>query len=694
MKANALYITLWLLLPVFSFSQIPDTLNPLENSTEQKIENLLEDTEGETDLTEITEELENYRKNPLNLNTASAEELFRMNLLDPIQIENLLAYRKRYGLFKTIFELAYIEGFDMPAINRILPFVTVAPVKGSNALKISDLSRGRHQLLLRYQEVLEPQAGYSAISDSLLQKSPNSRYIGSPQKLYLRYSWSLFNRFSAGITAEKDAGEEFFKGNRKDGFDFYSAHLSYTGKGLIKNLILGDYSVNMGQGLVCYSGVSFGKGGGPLSIRKRSTVIRRYTSADENRFFRGAAITIGKGPIEVSAFGSSKKIDGSIEIADSLDEEENYIQSFQETGSHATASEISSRKTIGQKLAGGRISYNKRILSLGFSHLSAFFDKNKTQGSSLYQQYDFSGKHQFNTGADFTINLPNLLFFGEAALNQNNSKAMLAGMLASPDPRLGFALLYRNYDKSYNGIFTNGFGEASSTSNERGIYIGLRLQPLSKFILSAYADIFSFPWLRYRLDKPSTGSEYYIQGDYQLSRNVSIYMRYKKENKPINPSASTEMINRPEEQIRHNFRFNIDYRVSSTLKLRSRYESSSYSLFDKTSKGYLVFQDVVYDLPKTGLSIYLRYALFDTDDYDSRIYTFENDLLYTFSVPSFYDRGARSYAMLRYSLGRYADIWLKLSQTAYTDKQLIGSGLTEIQGSKKTELRLQLRLKW
>lgn len=298
MKKGFFHTILLSIMTVSVYSQIPDTLNPVEYSIEQKIELLLEESETELDLTDITEELEYYRSFPLNLNSASADELARLNLLDPLQIEGILAYRRRFGIMKSIFELVYVDGFDMPTINKIIPFVTVEIVTKPKALKFVDLQRGRHQLFLRYQEVMEQQSGYSPASDSLLQKSPNSRYLGSPQKYYLRYNYSLYNKISFGLTAEKDAGEEFFTGNRKDGFDFYSAHLSYTGTGLLRSAVVGDYSINAGQGLVCNSGLSFGKGSGVLSIRKRSQTLRKYTSADENRFFRGAAATIGKGPLK------------------------------------------------------------------------------------------------------------------------------------------------------------------------------------------------------------------------------------------------------------------------------------------------------------------------------------------------------------------------------------------------------------
>jgi hypothetical protein len=59
--------------------------------------------------------------------------------------------------------------------------------------------------------------------------------------------------------------------------------------------------------------------------------------------------------------------------------------------------------------------------------------------------------------------------------------------------------------------------------------------------------------------------------------------------------------------------------------------------------------------------------LFNTDDWDSRIYTYENDLLYSFSIPSLAGRGSRSYIMLKYEIGEIAEIRVKYGFTSYAE---------------------------
>ncbi|MFT5596764.1 MAG: hypothetical protein ACI8QH_001563, partial [Flammeovirgaceae bacterium] len=109
------------------------------------------------------------------------------------------------------------------------------------------------------------------------------------------------------------------------------------------------------------------------------------------------------------------------------------------------------------------------------------------------------------------------------------------------------------------------------------------------------------------------------------------------------------------------------------------------------SRGFMAYQDVIWDVKKVPLRIAARYALFDTDNFDSRIYAFENDVLYFFSIPAYGGRGTRAYILIKYDLGRNTDIWLRVAQTYFTDRQVVGSGLEEIDGNTRTEMKFQIR---
>ncbi|MFA5492482.1 MAG: hypothetical protein WC245_06010, partial [Bacteroidales bacterium] len=253
---------------------------------QQNIEYIAEESGvEEADFSELTEKLEYYLKHPINLNKTTVDELRDLGLLTDIQIINFFDHIQRNGKLHSLYELQSIEGWDLATINKILPFVKISDVGVAHKYNFSEVMKeGNSQLFIRYMQTLEKQKGYKAIDDSTLAANPNSRYLGSPYKLYTRYQFKYYNLISFGFTAEKDPGEEFFKGTQKQGFDFYSAHFFIRNVGPFKAIALGDYNLQLGQGLTMWTGMSFGKTADAVFTKRNATGIKQYTSADENRF--------------------------------------------------------------------------------------------------------------------------------------------------------------------------------------------------------------------------------------------------------------------------------------------------------------------------------------------------------------------------------------------------------------------------
>ena len=211
------------LLTTFAWAQ-PDVES--QKIIERRIEFIGENLEdSDLDLTVFLEDFYFFLENPLNLNEAGFDQLNRLHLLSDVQIISILNYRKRFGQFITTYELAAIPELDREVIEMMLPFVTVAPVVKDNFKWKYTVKYGSHEVLTRYERVLQEKAGYADYPDSVLLENPNKQYLGSPDKFYMRYRNQYKDRVSWGITAEKDAGEEFFSGSQQQGFDYYSAHL-------------------------------------------------------------------------------------------------------------------------------------------------------------------------------------------------------------------------------------------------------------------------------------------------------------------------------------------------------------------------------------------------------------------------------------------------------------------------------------
>jgi hypothetical protein len=697
-----------------SFSQ--DTLLPKtdDSQIQQQLENIAENTENEdADYTNLLEDLLYYKEHPINLNKTSREELKLLTLLSDIEINNLITHIEKNGKLITIYELQGISGFDLQTIQKILPYVKVNDNFGSANFDLKEMFKdGQHMVMFRYGRVLEKQKGFTNIDSAALFKSKNARYIGSPDKLYLRYRFTYNTNVSWGFTAEKDQGELFLKknqkykyewyetglkGNQKNGFDFYSAHIFIKNIRFIKSLAIGDYQATFGQGLTMWSGLAFGKSALIMNVKKSASGIRAYTSVNENLFLRGAAGTIRLFKnIEATGFYSRKKIDAN--VTDTLETgEAAVISSLQETGYHSTFGEIQDKNAITQTIYGGNISYKGKRLSIGVTAMNYQLSTEFKRDLGFYNQFEFSAKQNSNVGVDYNYIYKNFNFFGEAAMSQNGGKAFLNGTIISLDPRLALTILHRYYQKEYQNIMSNAFADNTHAANEKGLYMGLTAKPLNTITLTTYYDRFEFPWLKYQIDAPSFGNDYVAQINYTPSKKVDFYFRIRERNKfKNNPTIDAADLNYIIPVNQRNYRLNIAYTILPSLKLRNRVELIDYKVDkNKTQKGYIVYQDFIYNKLGNPLSVTLRYALFQTDSYDSRIYVYENDMPGVYSIVSHYYKGSRFYIMLDYNVTRKIEIWLRYSQTIYDNKKIIGEGsLTEIQGNTKSEIKAQIRFKF
>lgn len=655
---------------------------------QQKVEEFAEQFEIEMDYADFIDILYYYYQNPLNLNSATDEQLRSMGLLNDSQIASLLEYRQKKGNFETIYELKDIPGFDYLIAYQLQMFFYVGKVTEKQKLEIKPmLSRGRHDVITRYSRILEEQNGFIDTTDS--------RYKGSRDKLYLRYRYTYRNVLSYGFLGEKDAGEEFLKGSNKAGFDFYSAHVFLKTEGIVKAVALGDYHLEFGQGLTLWSGLGFGKSVDAMGTQKGARGLRPNTSANENLFFRGGAIALQPiDPLTITLFYSHKKLDAGLET-DTLNAEETYFTSIQESGLHRTENEIGKENSISEQIMGGNAKFNHKRLSIGATAYYTSFDKPLFKQGQLYQIYDFQGKENINAGLDFSYHLNKVGFFGEAAISKNQAIAGIAGIVADVHPRIKMTLLYRYYSPEYQVFYATPFAEASGAHNEEGLYLGLRLYVGKSSSINAYYDLFSFPWMRFRIDGPSHGNEFMVDYSKQIQRDFKFYVRLKSETKMLNQSSETNIINILQPVQKQSLRLNFAYNPQSNIRLQTRVEAVKYQHQpDEAKFGYLFFQDVKYRPNDKPFDISFRYALFNTDTYDTRIYAYESDVLYKFSIPGYYYQGQRYYLMFHWDVTQRIDFWMRFSQTAYFDRNTIGSGQDEIDGNKKSEITAQMRFKF
>ncbi|MBR5910623.1 MAG: hypothetical protein IKZ55_01405 [Bacteroidales bacterium] len=514
----------------------------------EQVERLAEDGDEDADYEELLENYIFFSENPINLNSDEINQLLQLRLINVFQYEELKKYRRFYGDFLFLEELEMVEGFDEQTIAIIAPIVCIGQDDSKDKLTFNKLARyGKHQIVGRYEQILERQQGYDPISDSAWLDKPNSRFLGSPQRYQLKYTYNYRNRVRAGFVLEKDPGEMFFTDRVSDtiksllgdkyqrGFDFVGFHLYAKDLGIVKAAVLGDYQLAWGQGLTMWSGMSFGKAGAGSSVMKQGRGITPKGSASEISYMRGAAVTLGGGPFRGTLFYSNRLIDANITETDTLNEAE-FVSSLQETGYHRTIGELLDRHAIRQQVVGGHLAYAVSHFEVGYTLHHTWLNAALQLKPSNYNQYFFQGQNLTNQGVDFKYVKGKFAFFGEGAMSHNpdsvvavsmttlDRMAGLLGVTVKPAGYLNFTVMYRDYGKAYQNLYSNAFCEGSRNQGQRGLYLGAEVAPAPYWNLLAYADHFRFTWLSSMVNAPSWGHDYYLRLSHSFNKRTNAFL--------------------------------------------------------------------------------------------------------------------------------------------------------------------------
>ena len=659
---------------------------------------------------DLYETLLQYYQTPINLNTATREELRALLLLNENQITTLLRHREANGDLLSVYELQSIEGYDLRTIARILPFVSVLSSNG-NASRGSLWQRiaqeDNNALHLRYERVLQQRRGYTA--PTLFQGKETTRYLGSADKVLIRYRVSHTKDFSLGFSMEKDAGERLTwnPGNGQFGADYVSAHLLLQERGRLKTLALGDYQLQFGQGLLLSSGLGVGKGAETITTLRRSSVgVRAYSSLLENTFFRGGAATVQVAPtVQATAFASHKNVDANLQQSrDSLAQFDEFTSGLLYTGFHRTASELANRHQLSETIGGGNVGYTSRDgnLAIGATGVFTHYGTALLKRPEGYNKFEFSGKENLALSLNYSYVYRNFLLFGETARSTGGGLGTVNGLLASLGSTVDAALLVRHYDPDFHTLYGNAFSENTRNINETGVYLGLKVRPVAQWEVSAYYDQYRFAWLRYRASAPTDGHDALVRVAYSPTKTSLLYVQARQRLKPRDLSAAdliafdpTRVLPLPGEQLRQSLLLYYNTAVSTSLELRTRLQTTR--LRDDTNlpwrRGYALAQDVSYQLNRT-LKLTARYSLFDADDFDTRQFVYEQDVLLAVSVPALYGQGTRVYGLAEIRLNRSLTLWLRYAETRYRHQNTVGTGLEEIQGALRGEVKAQLRVKF
>ena len=617
---------------------------------------------------ETFELLTDLAEHPLNLNTASQEELERIPFLTAEQIEDIQAYVYQYHGMQSLGELAMIESLD--ALRRkLLPyFVYVSPTDEEHhflPLK-SILKGGKHNFLLTSHLPFYQREG------------DRNGYLGYPYAHSFRYSFRYGDYVQAGLVGAQDAGEPFFAHGNGLGYDHYSFYLLLRKMGRLKMLAVGRYKVNFGQGLVINNSFGFGKLAMLSTLGRQTTGIHAHSSRSAANNLQGVAATTALTRyLDLTTFLSYRSIDAS--LTDS-----GTIKTILKTGYHRTIREMNSKDAATQFVAGSHLAWSTGAFRVGLSGVYTCFNKELTPNTSLYyHQYAPAGNSFWNMSVDYSYQHPRWSLAGETAMDSKGSIAMLNNLSFQPTSNLSLLAVQRYYGYQYAALFARSFGDNGAVQNESGLLIGVNWNVKRGLSLMAYTDFAYFSHPRFGAHTASKAWDNLLILNYSRQR-WSLLARYRFRIREKDNRDKTTLVN----EITQRGRLSLAYSAESwSCKSQLDVVASNYL---KRSFGYMVSESGAWK-PLSWLTLNGMIGYFQTTDFASRIYVYERGPLYSFSFPAFFGKGMHYSLFARADLSSRLMIILRSSTTHYFDRDHISSALQQVNSSTLSGLDIQLR---
>ena len=431
----------------------------------------------EEDLQQHLQELKELSEHPININTATVEDLLQLPFLSEAQIEQIHAYIYLHGQMQTLAELRLVPLID-DATRRWIPlFMYAEPEQQETDKRL--FSRLRHDFSTRLDIPLYYRVG---------QQQENG-YRGDPLYHRIRYTLGNSRHFQAGLRVEKDAGERFY--------DSYGAYAMLHDVGILDKAVVGDYRIGFGEGLVIGGSTWNSKSTPPL---KTQGGIRPMTGMDETNFLRGAAVTLSLGNhIKLSAFGSYRKRDATLT-------NKGEVQTLRTDGYHRTASEWEKKRNVGSTVLGGNMAWYNKGFHLGATGYWQKFSRTLNPGSQQYRAIYPKGNTFGAVGMNYGYTRYRLSFAGEVAYSTAaGGWATINRASWSIGRSYVLSAVQRFYAYQYFSFYASALAENSNAQNESGVLVHLQAEPLAGLQLTAYADFFHHPWPRYRMTHSSTG---------------------------------------------------------------------------------------------------------------------------------------------------------------------------------------------
>lgn len=601
---------------------------------------------------------------PLDINQATRELLEQLPFLSAQQVEEIVEYLYRYGPMKSLAELRMIRSLDDGRRRLLMCFVYVDE---------SGIANSRRHDYLHHELMATGRIPFYE------RKGDAGAYQGYPYRHWLRYQLTYGDRLKAGIVGSQDAGEPFFAGKNRLGYDYYSVWFQLNHWHRLETLVLGNFRVSMGMGLILNNSFGLGKVSMLQNMGRPTSTVRAHSSRSSDGYLQGAAATVNitKG-LTATGFISYRAMDATLN-------KDGTAATIVTSGYHRTETELEKKNNLKNTTFGGNVRYQANGYHAGFNLVGTHLNRElKPNTTALYRQYYAQGYDFLNMSADYGYVHHRFSVNGETALNREGALATINSVSLQLGSEWSLMALYRFYSYRYTSLYANSYSDGGSVQNESGIYIGATWQPSPSWKLMAYTDYAYFPWAKYQISQSSHSWDQLLQVSYSKKRWL-FGGRYRLRIRQKDNDDKTALVTRTE----HRGRLSAEY--SSVWSSRTQVDFNFIS-FNTPEAGLMVSETLGFTHRWLRLNGGLGW--FHTDSYDSRVYLYELGPLYSYSFTQFSGEGIRYWLMARANIGSRLMLTAKMGVTNYFDRSTIGSSYQQINRSSQTDLDLQLRWKF
>lgn len=580
---------------------------------------------SEVDYEQLQSDLYALHDSPIDLNATSDEELSQLYFLSPRQIDDILAYAYRHP-FQSLYELRLIPSLEDYEIRDLLPFVTITATASQNTDKIYPkevFAYAQHEVITR------------------LDARNIEAYEGTdPMFVQTRYRFDFRRKVTFGLQLRRPAGG--FANDLQ-----YGAYIQLRDiTPHLHTLVAGNFQASFGQGLVLAPIFHAGKSMYVQTVGQTIEGLRYYSSVD-GEGLHGAGVTIRHNftahtRLDVSALYSMKHADD----------------------------------TVWHHVLGANMTLRHKQLQVELTAIENIWsDSIHPYRNAAYNRHYFRGSNQAVIGSSIRYNYGWFDAFAEVATAQNHDISdeqttvskekwgfgVIAGSRFYPASGVSLVALYRYYSPFFDNALGYAFSETSRLGDENGGYIGFDISRLNHWRFTGYADVFRFSGPKYGVPQyPSIGYDamteiQHIRRIWQLS--LRLRAKQKGNLSTYSTRAQFEWKEGPW-ALRTTAEANLTNEPSKTTKYKSN-----------LNYGVTVFQDIAYDFSVSGISrpipltLRARLQFFDAQNWDNRIYAYEHDVLYAFSIPAVYGFGGRGYICLRWQIIKQLALYFRISET-------------------------------